>query len=96
MLIMTPVGNNGYLATIPAAYLEQGHLIRYYITALDNRGKEDHRAVLISPFPYRSGKPALYPNFVSLSAIPADGEDLITLKCTVRPTTEVEKVIIIT
>lgn len=95
MLIMTPVGNNGYLATIPAAYLEQGHLINYYITALDNRGKEGSLGSFDQPFsvPVRQTG-ALSPTLFHFPPSPADGEDLITLKCTVRPTTEVEKVII--
>lgn len=93
MIIMTPVGADTYLATIPTVYLEQGNVLNYYITALDNRGKEGSLGSFEQPFsvPVRKDGPS-FPAIFHFPPSPADGDQTITLKCSVRPATEVEKV----
>lgn len=91
MVMMKPLANDQFVATIPATYLEQGNLINYYITAMDSGGKKASLGSFDHPFQVdlrNAGDftPALF-HF-------PPGPEEERLKCTVRPAAEVEKVIL--
>lgn len=95
MVIMTPVSADQFMATIPAAYLEQGDLINYYITAMDSGGREVSLGSYETPFQVNVRKTATYtPIFFHFPPAPEEMKEAVTFKCTVRPAAEVERVIL--
>lgn len=93
MIMMTPIGADTYSATIPMAYLEEGNIINYYITALDKQGKEGSLGSFEKPFsvPVRKAGFSL-PALFHFPPSPPEESQSLTLKCTLRPATEVETV----
>ncbi|HHW13230.1 MAG TPA: hypothetical protein GXX33_09560 [Firmicutes bacterium] len=91
MVMMTPVTTDQFVATIPAVYLEQGELINYYITAMDSGGKTGSLGSFDYPLTVNIRNTGDYTP--TIFHFPPGPEEK-TLKCTVRPAREVEKVIL--
>lgn len=95
MVMMNSTEANSYIATIPTAYLEQGSYINYYITALDNEGKEGSLGSFDTPLTVTVRKDADYiPAFFHFPPNLKAEDDSITLQCTIHPTTEVDTVML--
>ncbi|HBR28485.1 MAG TPA: hypothetical protein DD789_03485 [Firmicutes bacterium] len=93
MLMMNSTVANTYVATIPTAYLEQGRMINYYITALDNQGKEGSLGSFETPLTVTVLKAGDYiPAFFHFTPNLKAEDDSVTLQCTIHPTAEVDTV----
>ncbi|NLC53970.1 MAG: hypothetical protein GX770_08400 [Firmicutes bacterium] len=85
MVMMTPLSTDQFMATIPTVYLEQGNLINYYITAMDNQGIKASLGSFDQPFQVDLRNTIDHnPTFFHFPPGPDDK----TLKCTVRPASE--------
>lgn len=91
MVMMSPVSAEQFMATIPTVYMEQGDLINYYITAMDSAGKEVSLGSFDHPYQVTIRNTDGYTP--AIFHFPPGPEEN-TLKCTVRPAAEVEKVIL--